>query len=110
MSSELVGRTIFLTPEFNHLDALNAQEFTDQYSAIVAGSTSVAINMTNVQFVDSSGLGAILNLVRDIHEQRGKIAIFGSQPSVKVLFRLVRLSNLVTILDSRDQAIAWAED
>ena len=101
---------MFLKPDFSHLDSLNAQEFTEEFSSLVSGSSSVVIDMSSVQFVDSSGLGAILNLVRDIHEQGGKIAIFGSQPSVKVLFRMVRLSNLVTILDSHDQAIAWAED
>ena len=109
MPVETSGGMLVLTPEFKHLDILNAKEFSNLFGPAAKDAKTVILDMSLVQFVDSSGLGAILNLVRDTLERDGRIAICSPQPSVRVLFRMVQLSKLVTIFDGKDPALAWAE-
>lgn len=98
-----------LTPEFKHLDILSAKDFSGIFGPAAKAERAVILDLSLVQFVDSSGLGAILNLVRDTLKRDARIAICCAQPSVKVLFRMVQLAKLVTIFDGKDQALAWAK-
>ncbi len=105
---ETIGGALVMTPEMNHLDTLSARDFSAEYGPAAAESALVVLDLSRVRFVDSTGLGAILDLVRDTLARGARIAVCGAQPSVKVLFRMVQLAKLVTILDTRDAALAWA--
>lgn len=108
MTAETINGALVITPELNHLDTLSARSFSEDYDPVAAKSDLVILDLSLVQFVDSTGLGSILNLVRDTLARGARIAICGAQPSVKILFRMVQLAKLVTIFDSRDLALAWA--
>ncbi|PKL23894.1 MAG: hypothetical protein CVV47_11535 [Spirochaetae bacterium HGW-Spirochaetae-3] len=108
MTAETISGALVMTPGIKHLDTLSAREFSVEYGPAAAGSEIVILDLKLVQFVDSTGLGAILDLVRDTIARDARIAICGAQPSVKVLFRMVQLAKLVTIFDTRDMALAWA--
>ena len=108
MQLEADSRTAVLQPDFKHLDTLNAQEFGSRFAPLAAEADTVLIDMALVHYVDSSGLGAILNLIRDTLSRGARIALCGAQPSVKVLFRMVQISKLLPVFDTREQAMDWA--
>ena len=108
MTTETLNGALVMTPGFNHLDTLSARDFSAESDPAAAASNLVILDLSLVQFVDSTGLGAILNLVRDTLARGARIAICSAQPSVKVLFRMVQLAKLVTIFDTRDLALVWA--
>ncbi|TFG81811.1 MAG: anti-sigma factor antagonist [Spirochaetales bacterium] len=108
MATETIGGTLIIQPEFNHLDTLSAREFSGMYEPVASASDLTILDMALVQFVDSTGLGSILSLVRDTLARGARISICGAQPSVSVLFRMVQLAKLVSIFPTRESALAWA--
>ena len=66
----------------------------------------VVADLSGVQYIDSSGLATLVEYVRDSKPFGGKIALFGLQPKVKMVFELVRLNELFTIADSKESALA----
>ena len=95
-----------ITLETDHLDALNSEEIKKMMINGVQGSEKIILNMDKVTFVDSSGLGVILTVFRQIKENNGSLVIACVNNTVKVLFKLVRLSHMIQIYDSESEALA----
>jgi len=94
-----------LTLETEHLDALNSEEVKKLLINGSADAEKVILNLEKITFVDSSGLGVILTVFRHIKENNGKMLICSVKESVKVLFKLVRLSHMIEIVDSEKEAL-----
>jgi len=99
---------LVITPDINHLDTLSAKDFSEEYAPLAAVASIIILDLSRVHFVDSTGLGSILTIVRDTLARGARIALCGAQPSVKVLFRMVQLGKLVTIVDTLELARSWA--
>jgi anti-anti-sigma factor len=65
----------------------------------------ILIDMSNVEFADSSFLGSIVSGLKKISQNSGDIKICGLQPPVDEMFRLTRLFKVFDIFESRDEAI-----
>jgi anti-sigma B factor antagonist len=66
----------------------------------------VLVDFSGVKYIDSSGLATLVEHVRDSKAYGGRIALFGLQPKVKMVFELVRLNELFALADSKDAALA----
>ena len=66
----------------------------------------VIIDMTEVEFADSSFLGAIVSGLKKITAIKGDIKILGLQPPVRAMFELTRLYKVFEIFDNKDDAIS----
>ena len=93
----------FLTSQ---IDALNSEELRERLFSQIGESTQVLIDLSEVQFIDSSGLGVLLALVRIMHDRGGSVVFCSARPPVQALFRMVRLATIVTIYETRDDALA----
>jgi len=82
------------------LDIVTSEDVKRQLAEIVeGGSPTVTLDLRNVGFVDSSGLGALVAL-HHFAESRGSQLVVKAAPShVKDLFNLTRLDKLLTIED-----------
>jgi anti-sigma B factor antagonist len=76
------------------------------HQSIQAKTPTLVVDLTGVKYIDSSGLATLVEYVRDSKTFGGKIALFGLQPKVKMVFELVRLNELFSITDSKDSALA----
>jgi len=97
-----------LRPDFVDIDTLNAHELKEQYDKVSKEASVLLIDMSLVHYVDSSGLGAILSIVRETIGQGNQIAICAAQPSVSVLFRMVKLAKLLPIFETLEEGRSWA--
>lgn len=64
------------------------------------------VDFSGVKYIDSSGLATLVEYVRDSKTYGGRLALFGLQPKVKMVFELVRLNELFTIADTKETALA----
>lgn len=80
------------------LDIVTSEEVKRQLARLVEdGSETVTLDLRNVGFVDSSGLGALV-AVHNYAEKRGAHLIVRSAPThVRDLFSLTRLDKLLTV-------------
>ena len=84
-----------------------APEFSERLNeAIATGKTGVVIDMTDVEFIDSTGLSVLLNALRRVTRQQGALALVVSNPTVLRLFEITRLDSTFDISPTRDEAIA----
>ena len=86
------------------LDASNTNEFKSTAAQSVQPKTKMVLDLTQVQFIDSSGIGAILALLRKVTETGGDLKLSGLNQQVRTLFELVRLHHILDIYDTREEA------
>ena len=55
------------------------------------GQTNLYIDLSNVTYIDSSGLGILIMSVRHAAPQGGKVVLIGVKTQVKQIFELTRL-------------------
>jgi len=78
--------------------------------AIAAGKTAVAIDLSELTFLDSTGLMVLLNGLRRVMRQGGRLAIACTNPTVLRLFEITGTESTFTIVDSREAALAYVHE
>ena len=73
---------------------------------VKARTPALALDLSGVPYIDSSGLATIVEYVRGAQEFGGKIALLGLSVRVKTIFDLVRLGEILPIVATRDDAHA----
>jgi anti-sigma B factor antagonist len=89
------------------LHVTTAPEFSASLNeAIAGGKTAVVLDMTDVAFIDSTGLSVLLNALRRVTRRDGRLAIVCTNPTVLRLFEITRLDTTFDIRPDVDAAIA----
>jgi anti-sigma B factor antagonist len=87
------------------LDAETASRFREEAAAYI-GADRVLIDLAEVPFVDSYGLGALVGVIRRVRERGGHSVVYTPVRSVARLLEVVGLDRLVPIHDSLPAARA----
>lgn len=67
------------------------------------------LDLERVEFVDSSGLGAILFGIRQLRSQEGALKLVNLQPRVLALIKIAKLDSVIESYDDEAEAIASFE-
>jgi len=88
------------------LDAHNSNELKDCIlKHLETGEHRLVVNLTEVRFIDSSGLGALLSGYKNANLHQGTLVLAGLQPRVKSMFELTRLNRVFEIYQDVNEAI-----
>lgn len=88
------------------LDAQVSGVVKDQIKQhIDEGSTRLVLDLQGVEFLDSSGLGALVASLRKVKEKKGEIKLSGLRPEVRSIFDITRVSRLFHIYDDVQKAL-----
>lgn len=96
--------SVITLPE-DHLDASNHEELETVMHQVLLERLKVVLNVREVEFIDSSGLGLLLLCIRTIDERGGRLCICEPSESTRIAFDLVRINRLVDIYDTQQAAI-----
>ena len=81
----------------DRIDAATAIQFKEKMrDATLDGPARVVLDLARVQFLDSSGLGAIVAVKKLIGPDR-VLELSGLTPTVEKVFRLTRMDSIFTI-------------
>lgn len=106
LSSTTEGNRQVVTVHENRIDAAVALSFKDQMRAETeTGAGVVVLDLGQVQFVDSSGLGAIVASMKAMGKER-TLALAGLTPTVEKVFRLTRMDSVFPLFTSLDDALS----
>jgi anti-sigma B factor antagonist len=86
------------------IDASVSGAFKDSLSKIAARSERVVLDLSAVDFVDSSGLGALVAGVKAAKVK--KLAIAGARSQIVTLFRIARMDKVFGMYGSAAEAAA----
>ena len=79
------------------IDAAGAIRFKDRMREVTGGGAPhVVLDLSAVEFVDSSGLGAIVAAMKQLGATR-RLDLAGLTPTVERVFRLTRMDTVFTI-------------
>jgi len=65
----------------------------------------LVIDMSNVEFADSSFLGSLITGLKKITSNQGDIRLFGLQAAVKTMVELTRLYRVFEIFNTKEEAL-----
>lgn len=106
MQSRVDGGALIIEPGLSRLDASVAPGLKEQVSAVLPGApTRVVIDLSGVSFVDSSGLGALVALLKRVGPT-GSLVLAGVQPPVAKLLALTRLDRVFEVQPSVRAALS----
>ncbi len=77
--------------------------------AIATGKTALVLDLSQVEFIDSTGLSVLLNGLRKVTRSQGRLAIVCSNPTVMRLFEITRLDSTFDIFGDREAALAHVQ-
>ena len=87
------------------INASNAGEFRESAESIGAEHPRMVLDMGRVGFVDSSGVGAIVGLMKAARERGGDLKLTALSPDLRTVLELTRLDRVFEIHDSVDAAV-----
>jgi len=87
------------------LDAETVSRFREQAAAFV-GLPRVVIDLSEVPFIDSTGLGGLIGAIRRVRERDGRVVVSAPGRPVARLLEVVGLDRLVRIHDALPAAVA----
>ena len=77
--------------------------------AIDAGHTRLVLDLSGVEFIDSTGLSALLNGLRRVIQAHGRMAVVCANPTVLRLFQITSLDETFDIFAERPAAFAHVQ-
>jgi anti-anti-sigma factor len=104
---EKENNVMVITPEGESLDAKDAPDFKDKVIDLIYtnDSDNVVLNLTHLNFIDSSGLGSFLSILRLLHSRGGELKLSGMNKSIRTMFELVSMHKIFEIYDTSQDAI-----
>lgn len=103
-----IEKTDFLlvTVQENRLDAALAPQFKKQVKHFIdEGENKIVLDFSQLNFMDSSSLGMLVELLKGIGTQ-GQLVIMGARDVVANLFKLTRMDTIFKMVDTLDEAKA----
>jgi anti-anti-sigma factor len=86
------------------LDATKSQTFRQEIAAVVENGTKVVlVDLKNVTFMDSSGLGALVLAFKTLRAANSKLVLCSINEQVRILFELTGMDKVFEIFASQDE-------
>ena len=99
-SVERVGEAAVIKVPGTRLDASIADGFKDSVRELIhAGERQIIVDFSSIEFMDSSGLGALVGAMK-IMGTGGTIEIAAPNDAVMKVLRLTRMNKVFTIHDA----------
>lgn len=104
LNTRRIGDVVVVEVPGPNLDASKADEFKVGMSSILSDAKKVVLDLHEVEFVDSSGLGAFLTCLRQLNAAGGDLKLSRMRKPVRTLFELVRMHRVFDIQGSPEEA------
>ena len=80
------------------LDIFSSPNFKEKVvNAYDSRNSDIIIDLEKLEYVDSTGLGALISIFRKLKESNNKIIIDNIKPNIKKLFLITELDKLFVI-------------
>jgi anti-sigma B factor antagonist len=70
------------------------------------GQSRIVIDLSGVDFLDSTGLGVIVGVLKRARTHGGDLVVAGAEDHVRKVFDITRISDVVAMYDTADDACA----
>jgi anti-sigma B factor antagonist len=83
---------------YGEVDIYNADSLKNELQALIAEkSADIILDCTNLKYIDSTGLGVLVNALKKVKEQDKSINIINLKPYIAKIFTLTGLDKIFVI-------------
>jgi anti-sigma B factor antagonist len=106
LKTETNGKRMVIFVREERLDAHNSDELKTEMNRLFAeGSNELIVDLKEVRFIDSSGLGVLVSGFKNASARQGSLKLSGLQTQVRSMFELTRLHRVFDIFQTTDEAL-----
>lgn len=97
---------LLLQPQEKSLEGANSKIFKSKIIDLIdQGNKVIVLNISKIEFMDSSGLGCLISILKLLATIQGKIVLCGAQEAVIRIFNLTRLNIVFEIFTTEKDAL-----
>ncbi len=105
ISTEM-GGDIVIVDMVGSLSASNVEQFISQVSRLIEKNyCHILLEMGNVDFMDSSGLGACMAAHKQLSEKNGMVIFAKPSEQVKKIFRITKAEQKLNIVPTKSDGV-----
>jgi anti-sigma B factor antagonist len=106
LMTETINNTVVIHVNEERLDAHNSADLKLEFLKLFeSGSQHLLVDLKDVRFIDSSGLGALVSGFKNATSSHGNLRLAALQPQVKSMFELTRLHRVFEIYQTVADAL-----
>jgi anti-sigma B factor antagonist len=106
LRTEPNGKVMVVAVREERLDAHNSDELkVEMIRLFESGTKDLLVDLKEVRFIDSSGLGVLVSGFKNASTHQGSIKLSCLQTQVKSMFELTRLHRVFDIYQTVDEAL-----
>ena len=108
METESVSDDVFAVTVSGEVDQATVDALRAALDeAIGGGSRSLLVDLTGLEFIDSSGLGALVSARERVIDQNGRLfGICCAEPQVRRMLEITGLDESMGLTETREEALA----
>ena len=81
-----------------------AEEFNLLSNTLIAGGTrNIVFDLTDLKYIDSTGIGIFINLTKQVRAKGGELVFFNVHSKVLEIFQLVKLNDFIPFFRGEKQ-------
>lgn len=73
--------------------------------SLEAGEKKIGVDLTALSYISSAGLGVFISYLDEFEKQNVALAMFGINNTVKQVFEILGLEKLLTIVNTKQEAV-----
>lgn len=107
-NKQILGRTLLVTLH-GELDLVSAESVRESIDTELEKNSRIknlVVDLAEVEFIDSSGLGMLLGRYRQVHRRGGKLVLIGPKPQVRRVLEMAGITKIMRIVATRQEALA----
>jgi stage II sporulation protein AA (anti-sigma F factor antagonist) len=105
VSEKKLDKGAYLLVVRGELDISVASKFRELVAATPPDVTTLVMDLSELEFIDSSGLQVLLEEQKRLDASGGKLVIVSADPKMHDLFRLTGVDKMCTVVSSRTEAV-----
>jgi len=106
LKTEKKNDVMVINVKEERLDAHNSGDLKGEMQKLFEeGTKNILVDLKDVRFIDSSGLGALVSGFKNAISHQGNLKLSSLQPQVKSMFELTRLHRVFEIFASTSEAL-----
>ncbi len=105
ITSEKVNDILIIKIQ-GRVDTQVINNFESEITRVVKdGNIKLAVDLSEMDYINSSGLRAFLVTAKRIKKSGGKLVLFGLKPNVQEIFKMTGFSNIIAVTATREDAL-----
>lgn len=72
---------------------------------LAAGQLKLVVDLSGVEYIDSSGLGTLVNVAKAVRDAGGQLCVCGASARVRTILEVVQLDDYLDCRASLDDAV-----